>query len=73
MKSPCVNICVVDPVSQFCIGCGRTRDEIASWVKFSDDDREYVMEKLPARLDSITHNRKRGAARSRRQNRTGAK
>ena len=29
--SPCVKICVVDPLSGLCIGCGRTVAEISQW------------------------------------------
>ena len=62
-KSPCVNICVIDPVSTHCIGCGRTRDEIASWVKLTDKERDEVFRVLPDRLNAITKERKRGATR----------
>ena len=31
ISSPCVKICVIDPLSALCIGCGRTGDEIARW------------------------------------------
>ncbi|MEM8647051.1 MAG: DUF1289 domain-containing protein, partial [Pseudomonadota bacterium] len=29
--SPCIKICVVDPETDLCIGCGRTKAEIAGW------------------------------------------
>ncbi len=32
IETPCVKICVVDPETGFCIGCGRTRGEIAGWI-----------------------------------------
>ena len=33
IETPCVKICVVDPETGYCIGCGRTREEIAGWLK----------------------------------------
>lgn len=28
MKSPCVKICKLDPMGRYCIGCGRTLEQI---------------------------------------------
>ena len=50
ISSPCVKVCVVDPVSALCIGCGRTVDEIAGWGAMSEADRLKVMIGLDARL-----------------------
>ena len=61
MKSPCLNVCVIDPISSFCIGCGRTTEEIAGWTQYTDDQRESVTHDLANRLKKITKNRKRGA------------
>jgi uncharacterized protein len=45
IESPCVKICVVDPETGFCIGCGRTRDEIGSWLGFSPEQRRLTLRK----------------------------
>ena len=50
IESPCRKVCVVDPVSSLCTGCGRTLAEIASWVDFSADERRRIMAALPGRL-----------------------
>ena len=47
--SPCVNLCGIDPVTGWCIGCQRTLDEIAGWGGMSDDEKRRVLEQLPAR------------------------
>ncbi|MEM6616786.1 MAG: DUF1289 domain-containing protein [Pseudomonadota bacterium] len=65
MESPCVQICVIDDVSGFCIGCGRTRQEIAGWRSMTDDQRRDSMEGLADRMMSITRDRKRRGGRSR--------
>ena len=49
MKSPCVNVCQMDPRAGLCLGCKRTLDEIARWGTMSDDEREKVLALLPAR------------------------
>lgn len=62
MKSPCENICVIDPVSGFCVGCGRTGDEISKWVSYDDSQRENIMATLDMRKQQITMARPRGAS-----------
>jgi uncharacterized protein len=67
IETPCVKLCVVDPDSGFCIGCGRTPSEIGGWIAMSPDARRAVMAELDERLDSLTRNKRRkGGARGRR-------
>jgi len=56
--SPCVQICVVDPVSGLCIGCGRTVAEIAIWGELDAGERGAIMAGLERRLKAA---RSRGA------------
>ena len=37
--SPCVKICVVDPLAGLCIGCGRTVGEISLWPEMAEAER----------------------------------
>lgn len=62
MKSPCNNVCVVDPYSGLCKGCLRTLEEIGGWSAMSDEERERVlsvleerrnMESRPAPIQSV--------------------
>ncbi|WP_341990165.1 DUF1289 domain-containing protein [Azorhizobium sp. AG788] len=50
IPSPCIKVCVVDPISSLCIGCGRSLQEIGGWVGFSAQRRDAVMAALPERL-----------------------
>ncbi len=50
MISPCVRLCTVDPERRACIGCGRTLTEIGGWTRFTDVEREAIMQRLPGRL-----------------------
>ncbi len=49
IESPCVKICVLHPEADICIGCYRTRHEIAGWSRMTPDARRAVMESLSER------------------------
>jgi len=53
-ESPCVNLCVLDAVTGFCIGCGRTGGEIARWLAASPAERRAINATLPERLKRMT-------------------
>lgn len=57
-SSPCVKICVIDPLAGLCVGCGRTVAEISLWPEMGEPDRLAVMAELPARMTAA---RSRGA------------
>ena len=40
----------MDEPSGYCVGCGRTLDEIALWSVLDDDDKRAVWALLPARM-----------------------
>ncbi|WP_106752297.1 DUF1289 domain-containing protein [Pannonibacter carbonis] len=50
MESPCVHICVMDPVSGLCRGCARTLDEIVAWSTMTPDNRRTIMRELDQRM-----------------------
>jgi predicted Fe-S protein YdhL (DUF1289 family) len=47
--SPCTKVCVLDPDSGYCLGCWRTRAEIAAWSSLSGDERRRIMSGLAGR------------------------
>ena len=49
-SSPCTGVCTIDAASAFCLGCGRTIDEILAWGAWSEPQRLAVMADLPIRL-----------------------
>ena len=53
--TPCIKVCVVDPLSGLCIGCGRSLDEIARWSDFATAKRAQIMAQLPQRLAALAH------------------
>ncbi|AJP72965.1 DUF1289 domain-containing protein [Sphingomonas hengshuiensis] len=50
IPSPCVNHCVLEPVTGWCAGCGRSIDEIVRWGTTTPADRAAVVAALPARM-----------------------
>lgn len=54
VASPCTKVCVIDPVTGYCIGCGRTGEEIAGWLAMEDAARAELVARLPARLRAMT-------------------
>ena len=53
MKTPCIQVCRMDPVRGVCIGCCRTLDEIARWGAMTDAERDQVMGRLDARRKAL--------------------
>jgi predicted Fe-S protein YdhL (DUF1289 family) len=66
IESPCKKICLMHPQADLCMGCFRTRYEIAGWSRMTPDQRRTVMDELPDR-ESETQPKRRGGRDGRRQ------
>jgi predicted Fe-S protein YdhL (DUF1289 family) len=60
LSTPCIKVCVVDPLSTLCVGCGRTIAEIAAWTAMSETERRAVMAGLTERLARARSRASRG-------------
>jgi predicted Fe-S protein YdhL (DUF1289 family) len=49
-ETPCIAVCMIDPKTNLCLGCGRTLPEIARWHRMESAERQAVMALLPQRL-----------------------
>ena len=49
-ETPCIAVCMIDPRTKLCFGCGRTLPEIARWHRMESAERREVMAELPARM-----------------------
>jgi uncharacterized protein len=49
-ETPCIAVCMMDPKTSLCLGCGRTLPEIARWHRMESAERHAVMALLPARM-----------------------
>lgn len=50
IETPCIAVCMMDPRTDLCFGCGRTLTEIAHWHGMDNAERRAVMAQLPARM-----------------------
>ena len=53
IASPCNRVCSVDARWGWCVGCGRTLDEISEWGAATDVRRLAILDLLPARLSTL--------------------
>jgi len=49
LRSPCVEVCKMDPATQLCLGCCRTREERDWWVAYSDAQQRDVRRRCEQR------------------------
>jgi predicted Fe-S protein YdhL (DUF1289 family) len=49
-ESPCVAVCLIDPKTGLCFGCGRTLPEIARWPRLDSSERHAIMSGLARRM-----------------------
>ena len=48
--TPCIAVCMIDPRTNLCFGCGRTLPEIARWHRMETAERQAVMAQLGQRM-----------------------
>ena len=65
IESPCILVCVIEPASGHCYGCGRTRDEITDWSNYSNQQRSDLMPVLPERVSKLERKPRRKTRRRR--------
>jgi hypothetical protein len=49
-ETPCIAVCMIDPKTNLCFGCGRTLPEIARWFRMESAERRAVMAQLAPRM-----------------------
>ena len=49
-ETPCIAVCMIDPRTSLCFGCGRTLPEIARWHRMESAERLAVMAQLAGRM-----------------------
>ncbi len=50
IRTPCIRVCTIEPLSGLCVGCGRSMREIGAWPGYGPLMRDQIMAELPARL-----------------------
>jgi predicted Fe-S protein YdhL (DUF1289 family) len=49
LETPCINVCLLDERTGYCVGCGRSIREIAGWASMTELERRAIMRELPER------------------------
>ena len=63
LPSPCISVCQMDPSAGVCLGCYRTRGEIASWRSMDEADQLKLLDILSERRAAATGAKRRRARR----------
>ena len=59
LPSPCVSVCQIDPATGNCLGCYRTRNEIAAWPRMDTNAQQQLLDTLRERRAAATGVRRR--------------
>ncbi len=57
VDSPCIRVCVIHPGEDLCVGCLRTRGEIAAWPRMPGDARRALLAELADRAPRLKRRR----------------
>lgn len=49
IPSPCTSVCQMDDLTQLCIGCHRTIDEIRDWIIMTGEEKQELLESIDQR------------------------
>ena len=63
LPSPCISVCQMDDLDGVCVGCYRTRAEIATWSSMSRDDQILLLDILCDRRAEATGLNRRASRR----------
>ena len=63
LPSPCISVCQMDDASGVCLGCYRTRTEIAAWRGMTQDQQRALLDDLNERRAAATGIRRRPSRR----------
>ncbi|MBC7431572.1 MAG: DUF1289 domain-containing protein [Rubritepida sp.] len=50
MRSPCIQLCQLDPSRRHCIGCGRSLAELEAWPRATEAEQACILEAARKRL-----------------------
>lgn len=53
VASPCISVCTIDEDSGLCLGCARNLREVARWSRFSNAQKQEVINLLPERKEKM--------------------
>jgi predicted Fe-S protein YdhL (DUF1289 family) len=67
LPSPCISVCQMDDLDGVCVGCYRTRAEIATWSSMDQDDQILLLDILRDRRAKATGVTRRASRRKKKR------
>ena len=67
LPSPCISVCQMDASDEVCVGCYRTRAEIATWGSMDQNDQMLLLDILRDRRAKATGVRRRESRRNKKR------
>ena len=46
IPSPCISFCKLDQEKEFCLGCGRTINEIKDWKNLTFEEKYNIIQRV---------------------------
>ena len=59
IETPCIKVCAIDATTGWCLGCGRSMREVASWSSLAPEQRRAIMDELEGRKTQISDRTRR--------------
>ena len=67
VPSPCISVCQMDALDRICVGCYRTRAEIAAWGSMDQGDQLLLLDILHDRRAEATGVLRRASQRNKKR------
>ena len=55
VPSPCVSVCRMDELREFCVGCSRTLEELRQWRTMGNGEKKAVWALIAQRITTSPH------------------
>ena len=55
VPSPCVSVCRMDELREFCVGCSRTLEELRQWRTMGNGEKKAVWTLIAQRIATEPH------------------
>ena len=46
VKSPCIEVCKMDIENNYCLGCGRSINQLTNWTNYTEKEKNEIINNL---------------------------
>jgi len=46
IKSPCIEVCKMDIENNYCLGCGRSINQLTNWTNYTEKEKNEIINNL---------------------------